>query len=401
MDPRWRQLAIATNWPILVAIGVLCTLGEISIWAHSRLNPRFAGEPGKQLLFIAVGVFCMLLIQVLNYLRIGRYAWAFYLLSLALLVYTIIPGIPGGMLGVVEVNGARAWINFGFVNLQPAELTKISMCMVLARYLRFRSNYRTVGGLIPPFLLALVPLMLILKQPDLGTALVFIPALFAMLFVAGAKIKHLLAVVAMGLVLAPIAWFSGSKEKTGLERDWPVLRHLPVLVKAYQRERVYALFSKDPAVLRKTGFQQEQVMLALGSGGVSGRGMLNIPIGRGVPEADSDMVFALVGEQFGFIGVAVLLGAYLLLFATGIEIASATREPFGRLVAVGTISILAGQTFLNVMVSLKLMPVTGVPLPFVSYGGSSLLASFLAAGLLLNIGQNRPLMMTKDSFEFD
>ena len=112
------------------------------------------------------------------------------------------------------------------------------------------------------------------------------------------------------------------------------------------------------------------------------------------------MIFALIGEQLGFFGSAIVLGAYLILFTAGVEIAAATREPFGKLVAVGVISLLAGQTFLNLLVAVKLMPVTGVTLPFISYGGSSLVASFMAAGLLLNIGQNRPMVMANDAFEF-
>lgn len=401
--PRfWRQLAIATNWPVLVAIAVLCSLGLISIIARSNLDERYAADPKKQFLFILLGIGCMLLMQSLHYRHIGRLAWGFYILSLLLLIYTISPGVPAsGFLSVPEINGAKAWINFGVLSLQPAELTKVSFCMVLARYLRYRSNYRTLTGLLPPFALAIVPLLLILKQPDLGTALVFIPALFALLFVAGARIRHLLAILGMGLILAPLAWFAGPKEKTGMEFELPLLKHMPALVKEYQRSRVYAMFSNDPAVLRKAGFQQEQALTAFGSGGVSGRGAMNITVGRTVPEAHNDMIFALIGEQFGFIGSALLLGAYLILFATGIEIASATRDPFGRLMAVGIVSLLAGQTFLNLMVALRLMPVTGVTLPFVSYGGSSLLASFLAAGFLLNIGQNRPVVMANDSFEYD
>jgi len=299
-----------------------------------------------------------------------------------------------GFLGVPRVNGAKAWIKLGVINLQPAELTKVAFCMVLSRYLRFRSNYRALWGLAPPFLLAVVPLMLIMKQPDLGTALVFIPALFAMLFVAGAKVRHLGIIVGTGLLLAPLAWYSGPKETTGMERDLPILRHLPALVEPYQRQRVAAMFSRDPSVLRDKGFQQEQALTAFGSGGFAGRGAMQIPVGRTVPEAHNDMIF-------GFIGSVILLGAYLVLFATGIEIASNTREPFGKLVAVGIVSLLAGQTFLNLMVAVRLMPVTGVTLPFVSAGGSSLLASFIAAGLLLNIGQNRPIVIAKDAFEFD
>jgi rod shape determining protein RodA len=210
----------------------------------------------------------------------------------------------------------------------------------------------------------------------------------------------------------PVLWLSGrhvmspASEHRGEELcqscpQLPVLRHLPQFVKHYQRARVYAMFSKDPAILRQSGFQQERALTAFGSGGLGGRGSGVIPVGRGVPEAHNDMIFALIGEQFGFVGTAVLLAAYLVLFTAGIEIASATREPFGRLVAVGMVSLLAGQTFLNLMVALRLMPVTSVTLPFVSYGGSSILASFIAAGLLLNIGQTRPIVMAPDSFEFD
>jgi cell division protein FtsW (lipid II flippase) len=161
------------------------------------------------------------------------------------------------------------------------------------------------------------------------------------------------------------------------------------------------MFSNDPTVLQGAGFQQQQAEIAFGSGQFAGRGPLNIPVGMHVPEAHNDMIFALIGEQFGFLGALVLLGGYLVLFAAGIEIASATKEPFGRLVAVGIVSLFAGQTFLNLMVTLKLMPVTGVTLPFVSYGGSSIIASFMCAGLLLNIGQNRPMVIARDSFEFD
>jgi len=235
--------------------------------------------------------------------------------------------------------------------------------------------------------------LLILRQPDLGTALVFIPALFAMLFAAGARLKHLLAVLGMGLAMAPAIWLAGT--------DVPLFRHLPEMIKGYQRERVYAMFSRDPRTLQRTGYQQEQALTAFGSGGVSGRGALNIPVGRSVPEGHNDMIFALIGEQFGFVGAATLLAAYLVLFAAGIEIAAGTREPFGRLLAVGIIALLAGQAFLNLLVATRLMPVTGITLPFVSYGGSSVLASFLAAGLLLNIAQTRPLVIARESFEFD
>jgi rod shape determining protein RodA len=398
----WQKLAIATNWPVLVAVVVLCSLGVCSIWADThllKLKPHEIADWQKQLIFIAIGTGCMAVFQAINYQKLGRWSWAFYVLSMLMMLYTVIPGVPRSGFGSVPViNGAHPWIKFGSFSLQPAELAKIAFIMVLARYLRFRNNYRTVGGLVAPFALALVPIAVIMKQPDLGTALIFIPALFAMLFVAGAKMWHLLAVVGMGIAVAPIMWLAGpvSEGAPGL----PVFKYLPALVKPYQRERVRSMFNNDPKTQREKGYQQHHALIAFGSGGVTGKGAGDIPVGQYVPEAHNDMVFSLIGEQFGLFGAAVVLGAYSVLFAAGIEIAGSTREPFGRLVAAGVVSMLAGQTFLNLMVCLKLMPVTGVTLPFVSYGGSSLLASFMAAGLLLNIGQNRPVVMANDAFEY-
>ncbi len=398
----WQQLAIATNWPVLVSVVVLCGLGLCSIWAHSiTLRP---GDPGraewqKQLAFIGIGAGCMFLFQAVNYLRLGRFAWGFYIASMLLIIYTITPGVPRhGFASVPVINGAHPWIKFGSFSLEPAELMKVAFIMVLARYLRFRSNYRRFKGLLAPFALALVPLVLIMMQPDLGTALIFIPALFAMLFVAGAKGRHLMAIVGLGIAVAPIMWLSGSGDGAP---NLPMLRHLPVMIKKYQRERVQAMFQDEAKTQRDKGYQQKLAITAFGSGGITGKGIGQIPVGQHVPECYDDMVFALIGEQFGLFGSAVVLGAYAILFAAGIEIASNTREPFGRLVAMGVVAMLAGQTFLNLTVCLKLMPVTGVTLPFVSYGGSSLVASFMAAGLLLNIGQNRPFVMARDAFEYN
>jgi cell division protein FtsW (lipid II flippase) len=336
----------------------------------------------------------MAVFQAVNYLKIGRWTWPLYLVSLALLLYTIVPWTHGeGLLRVPRRNGAYNWINLGPFSLQPVELTKLAFVLAMARYLRFRSNYRNVRGLLAPFSLALIPLFLVLKQPDLGSALIFVPAMFAMLFVAGAKLKHLVIIMGIGAVLVPVAWLAG-------EPQVPGLKHVPALIKGYQRQRIQALFSDDPK-LADVNYQQERALVAFGSGRFAGAGPGNIEIGRRVPESHNDMVLALIGEQFGFIGSVATLIAYVILFASGVEIAGNTKEPFGRLIAVGVVAMFASQTFLNVMVCLRLMPVTGVTLPFVSYGGSSLLASFLAVGLLLNVGQNRPIVMARASFEFE
>jgi rod shape determining protein RodA len=389
----WQQLAIATNWPVLVAVLVLAAMGIISIAASNHADATKGTDAFKQVIFLGVSLTCLAAFQLVNYQVIGRLGWIFYFCSLLLIIYTVI-GTKVRVPGVHNVNGAFAWINFGPVSLEPAELMKLAFVLVLGRYLRYRSNYRTLAGLAIPFLIAGVPLVLILKQPDLGMAMIFPPVLLAMLFVAGARAKHLLLIIALAVLLMPVAWFSGSE-------NVPVLKHGPVLVKKYQRERVYAwLDANNPAERQRKAYQTYRAMVAFASGSFAGKGFGNIPIGQTVPESHNDMIFALIGEQFGFFGAMVLLVSYLVLFAAGAEIAAATREPFGKLVAVGVVATLACQTFINLMVCTGLMPVTGITLPFVSYGGSSLVASFMEAGLLLNIGQNRPLVLARESFEF-
>jgi cell division protein FtsW (lipid II flippase) len=389
----WQQLAIAANWPILAAVTVLSVLGVMSIWVDSPANGT------KQLVFLAAAVAVMAAMQAVNYLILGRYAWPLYFFSLILIAYTLLGSfaelhhhpIPG----VHAIKGACCWISFpGGVSFEPSELMKISFILVLARYLRFRDNYRTLHGLLTPFLLALIPAVLILKQPDLGVAALFVPALFILLFVAGARVKHLLAIVGIAMVLIPLLWLCG-------DENAPFFRRLPAIVQPYQRARLVGLLSDDPKTLRQSGFRQLRALTAMGSGGSTGKGPGEIPVGHHIPEAQNDMIFAIIGEQFGLVGSISVLAAYVVFFIAGIEIAASTREPFGRLVAVGIVALVAAQAILNLSVVMRMFPVTGVTLPFVSYGGSSLVASYIAAGFLLNIGQNRPLVIARNSFEFD
>jgi cell division protein FtsW (lipid II flippase) len=400
----WRQLAIGTNWPVLLAVGLLSATGLVTVWFD--VKPDGKSDGAHHLAYIICGIICMVAFQAVNYQLIGRYAWAFYLGALALVTFTVVGGRLG--LSMAEArNGAHKWIFIGPASLEPAELMKVGFIMVLARYLRFRSNYRTFRGLLSPFALALIPVLMILRQPDLGTSFCFIPALFAMLYVAGAKINHLLAIAMLGLLLVSIAWFSGKDTTPGGDPDGvphsslPILPHLPNLISDHQRKMVLEFLHGDSGASDHGGYQQYHALIAFGSGGATGKGPGKMIVGQHVPESDNDMIFALIGEQFGFFGSGVVLIAYLTLFAAGTEIASRTREPFGRLVALGVVAMLAAQTFSNLMVATRLMPVTGVPLPFISTGGSSIIASFMSAGLLLNIGQNRPIVMANDPFEFD
>jgi cell division protein FtsW (lipid II flippase) len=383
----WRQLALSANWPLLLAVAILCGIGLLTI---GSVDPAVAET---QAVYLVVGVVAMLAFQAINYVKLGRLAWPFYLVSLSLVLVTVV-GSKLGLPFVPRINGASNWIRLGPTSLQPAELMKISFIMVLARHLRYRESQRTVRGLVFPIVLAAVPMMFILMQPDLGTCLVFVPTTLAMLYVAGAKARHFAAIFGTGIVLLPILWLSGQSHV-------PVLKHGPDLVKAYQRDRVVAMFKNDESTLQGTGYQQFFGLAAMGSGGLSGKGMGVAPVGKKVPESQNDMIFVVVGEQFGFLGSLVVLVAYGVLFVAAVEVAMHTKEPFGRLVAVGVTAALAGQAFVNLAVATKLMPVTGVTLPFISSGGSSLIASFMAIGILLNVGQHRPILLSREAFSFD
>ena len=412
----WSQLAIATNWPVLGAVLVLSLLGVVSISAYSGSAPDplhlHTGEGRKQLVFLAVALGCMVAFQAVDYRIIGRFVWPFYVGSLLLVCYTLLGGVAethGHPLPFVHgTKGVHCWINLGSMSLEPSELVKVAFVLVLARFLRYRSTYRTPVGLLAPFALALVPAGLILKQPDLGVAALFVPTLLAMLFVAGAKVRHMAAVLGLGVALVPVFWFAGPRYDRDGEnrvrlraREVPVLRWLPSMMKEYQRNRVLSMMTRDAAANRGSDYQQKMALNAIGSGGWTGKGIGHIPVGLHVPEAQNDMIFSLIAEQLGLVGAGIVVGSYLVLFAAGVEIAATTKEPFGRLIAVGIVALLAAQASINLMVCMRLMPVTGVTLPFVSYGGSSLLASFMAAGLLLNVGQSRTVSFAPESFEYD
>ena len=380
----WQQLALTSNWPLLAAVFALAGIGLLNI---ASVDP---GVARTQIVFLVVCFAAMMVFQTVNYAKLGRIALPFYILSLAMVITTV---VAANSFLVPNINGANNWIRIGPASIQPAELMKVSFIMLMARFLRYRETHRTVRGLLVPLMIAAVPMAAILKQPDLGTCLVFIPTALAMLFCAGARMKHFGVFVLIAATFGPLLWLSGQK-------GTPILEHGPGFVKQYQRDRVYAMFKTDEATLKDTGYQQHFGLAALGSGGFSGKGAGNVPVSMTVPESQNDMIFVVVGEQFGFVGSATVLIAYIVLFVSGLEVATNTKEPFGRLVAIGVTAMLAGQTFLNLSVALKVMPVTGVTLPFISSGGSSLIASFMAVGLLLNIGQVRPYLFYRETFDF-
>ena len=282
--------------------------------------------------------------------------------------------------------GARCWIQLGFFDLQPSEIVKLTFILALAQYLMYRDNFLRVSGLIAPFALTLVPLALILLEPDLGSALLFVPVLFAMLFAAGARWQHLACVGLLGLAVSPLFWIKMSVE---------------------QKSRITALFSQVDGGPNPGGdrWHQHQSKTVLSSGGLSGSEFtgttIDDPDAYRLFAAQTDFVFCLVGERWGFVGTALTLFLYLIFFALGLRIAARTREPFGRLIAVGIVTLWATQTVINTGMTVGLLPVIGITLPLMSYGGSSLLMTAIGLGLLLNVGTRPGYEVTGEPFQFE
>jgi cell division protein FtsW (lipid II flippase) len=367
------------------------------------------------MIFIMAGIITAGVIILIGYHNIGRFAWLWYGLCLLLLIYLIMERLTG--LDVPFVRQQRAawrWIRLGPVTLQPSELMKITYVLMLAWYLRYRRNYRTFAGLIMPFVLALIPMALIKLQPDLGTVLLFLPVLFAMLFAAGAKLKHLMAIIALGVACLPLFWLKIEPYQrlrlAGVVLQNETLRSYLLDDRPDIWEKLRPPDSSLPGWRKRlthwrtdTGFQLVRSKTAIGSGGVLGVGW-----GEGIfvdhkflPERHNDFIFAIIGHQWGFVGCLVVIMCYVLLVLLGLDVATVTNDPFGRLVAVGMTMILAVQALTNLAMTVGLGPITGVTLPFISAGGSSMIASFICIGFLVSVTRRGPVFMVHKSFEFN
>jgi cell division protein FtsW (lipid II flippase) len=362
-------------WSLAACTVGLMALGLTGIARGDEL--AHAGEfYGKQIVWIVLAVPAMLLATLVPYrvLRHQSYLW----LALAVALLAVVYLFPAK-------RGSRRWIPLGFMNFQPSELAKLAYILTVSRYLMYRENYRRLSGLAIPFALTLIPMGLILKEPDLGTSLLFIPILMAMLFTAGARLRHLALVCCVGATMAPLFWVAMSAE---------------------QRSRITALFLQHDGGPAPTGdgyhLHQSKQVLALG--GVLGSQVtgtaVDDPLAYHLPACRTDFVICMIGERWGLVGTLAVLGLYLVLIGRGLTIASATREPFGRLLAVGIVTLLASQTIINVGMTVGLVPVTGITLPLLSYGGSSLLFTCLALGLLMNVAMRPGYEIGNEPFRF-
>jgi cell division protein FtsW (lipid II flippase) len=393
----------------LVVIGIV-TIYSVGCPAHAGPADQtgdLANLWKKQGIFAAIGVFGFIAANFVNYRRLGAvsgWIYAFVLMLLALLLLDKVVDIPF----VPVVNYARRWIRIGtattFLQLQPSEFCKLAYILALAWYLRYRSNYRNFSALIGPFVLTLLPMVLILLEPNLGTVLLMMPILFTMLFVAGAKVKHLLIIVFLALLVSPLLWREIKPyqririSSVLLQNDWvqEKAEQYPVLGKILVGKKFSASQWEN-----QWGYHLTRSKFAIASGGMSGYGFRQGPFVKYdfLAHRHNDFIFAVIAHQWGFLGCLGLFGLYAVIIVCGLEIAGHNTDPFGRLLAVGIIAMFTVEVIANVGMTIGLMPITGLTLPLVSYGGSSLLVGMTSVGLLNNIGRHWPFSVAHKPFE--
>jgi rod shape determining protein RodA len=399
---------VAVRVVLLLAAGILIGIGIATIYSVG--NPAESSPAGpssdmssywqKQILFVVIGLVGFIAVNAINYRRFGQASYWIFGGVLVLLIALLFSKY------VVELPFARPraatyrwiWLSIGghdLPSIQPSEFCKLAYVLALAWYLRYRSNYRRFKGLIGPFALALVPMVLILPEPDLGTVLLLMPILFTMLFVAGAKVRHLLLIVLMALMVSPLLWYKMRPyqririSSVLLQNAW--LRGEAETHPWLGRLLVGTRFSESKWK-SDWGWHLIRSKYAVASGGATGYGFRRGPFVKYdfLRARHNDFIFAIVAQQWGFWGCVATLGLYVVIVVCGLEIAANNTDPFGRLLAVGIVAIFVVEVLINVSMTVGLMPITGLTLPLVSYGGSSLVVSLMCVGFLNNIGRCRP-----------
>jgi cell division protein FtsW (lipid II flippase) len=393
---------------LLAAVLALVAIGIATIYSVGHpAESSPVGQAGdlanywkKQLVFAALAMIAFLAANAVSYRRFGplsywMYAFVILLLGILLLDYVIdVPFVP-----LIEGHTARRWMRIGtssrYLQFQPSELCKLVYVLALAWYLRYRSNYRSLKSLVGPFLLTMLPMVLIFAEPDLRTVLLMMPILFVMLFVAGARLKHLLTIALIAVLLSPILWYKMRPyQRTRI--SCVLLQSSWIREKAEQHPTLGKILVGANFSTKKWksgwGYQLVRSKFAVASGGPGGYGFREGPFIKYnfLPERHNDFIFAVIAHQWGFWGGLVVLGLYAIIAACGLEIAANNTDPYGRLIAVGIVVTFTVEVIVNVAMTVGLMPITGLTLPFVSYGGSSLLVSMASVGVLNNVGRFRP-----------
>ena len=346
---------------ILSIFGLFMIYSSSSIWAEYKFGDCFHYLK-YQSIFFFIGIIIMIIMSKIDYRIYYKYSNIILLISFILLILVLIPGI-----GSIR-NGSRSWFGIGSLGIQPSEFCKISLIIFTSKYLSNSSDYigKYFKGIIPIILVSLLFFGLIMLQPDLGTATIMFISIIAILFIAGADIKFFIGGGVLGIIGI-----------VGL-----------VLIAPYRMNRITSFINpwKDPL---GTGFQMIQSLYAIGPSGLLGTGYLNsIQKHFYLPEPQTDFIFSIILEEFGILGVIIVVGLFFLILYRGIRISNSISDSFGKYLSFGIIFQLIFQAIMNLSVVVGLIPVTGVTLPFLSYGGSSLLISMASIGIVLNISRN-------------
>ncbi len=355
------------NWSLVVLTALIALVGFAML--YSAANGNVDPWAKRQILRFSVGLAIMLAIALIDVRVLFRYAYLIYFGTLGLLVVVELIGSSG--------MGAQRWIDLKFMQLQPSELMKVAIVLALARYFHGLSA-EEIGRpfyLVVPIVLALAPAGLVLKQPDLGTAAMLLMVGTAVFFCAGVRLWKFAVVGFLGLSAIPIGW---------------------QFLHAYQRQRVLTFLNPENDPLG-AGYHVLQSKIALGSGGLFGRGFLQGSQSHlnFLPEKQTDFIFTMLAEEFGMIGGLSLLGLYAILLIYGLAIALRSRNQFGRLLAVGLTCNLFLYVFINIAMVMGLLPVVGVPLPLISYGGTAMLSVMGALGILMSVYIHRDLRIPR------
>ncbi len=362
MGLRQTRVNLAAVALILLCVGIVMIYSASAIYAYENLGDS-SYYLKRHLLYVAIGFCCCLFAMSVDLEKLRKLAKPLLLFSFVLLLLVLVPGI-GRVAG-----GARRWLHVGFLSFQPSELAKFALILYTADFLtRKRLELRSfTRGFLPVLMVMGAVCVLILAQPDLGTVVAIIAVCFVMFFVAGIRLSHILSLILTALPAA----------------------YLLVFNVPYRRNRILAFLNpwRDP---QGAGFQIIQSLVAFGSGGFFGAGL-----GQGkqkllyLPAAYTDFVFSIIGEELGFLGAAAIVILFILFLIYATRISLKARTTFGRLFSFGLLSCLMFEAIVNMGVATSLLPTKGLPMPFLSYGGTSLIFNMINVGLILNIGRNK------------
>ncbi len=361
-----RRLIRNFDYFLLLTVLALCATGTLTLYSATHGLEGIA-DPlhfvKRQLLFGGIGLLLMLLIAFVDYINFTN--WAVYLYGFNLLLLGLVL-----LFGEVD-KGAMRRIPIGFFDLQPSEIAKIVIIISLAKLLAAKEGQLSYfRDLLPALAATALPMVLIFLQPDLGTSLIFLAILMGMLYVAGAQGQHLGALIGGGLAVAPLFWF--------------------YLLEGYQKDRLLVFINPEMDPVDK-GFQLLQSMIGIGSGGLLGKGPMNstqVRLGF-LPDHYTDMIFSVFGEEMGYIGAMALLLLYFFLIYRILWISTQAKDQFGTLLCCGIAVMFTFQVLINIGMTISIMPVTGIPLPFMSYGNNALLVNLISIGFVLNVAMRR------------